>query len=71
VVVRRWAWGVLVGGDSGSRRLHAFRSLAVNRALVRVLTGYALFVLIEYSVWIAMLFFLRPGWRPLPTGGRR
>ena len=27
-----------MGGDSGGR-LHAFRSLAGNRALVRVLTG--------------------------------
>jgi len=46
----------LVGGDSGGR-LHAFRSLAGNRALVRVLAGYALFVLTEYSAWIAMLVF--------------
>jgi len=45
-----------VGSDSGSRR-HAFRSLAGNGALVRVLTGYLLFVLTEYSVWIAMLVF--------------
>jgi MFS family permease len=45
-----------VGGDSGGR-LHAFRSLAGNRALVRVLVGYALFVLTEYSVWIALLVF--------------
>ena len=45
-----------MGGDSG-RRLHAFRSLAGNRALVRVLTGYALFVLTEYSAWIAVLVF--------------
>jgi MFS family permease len=45
-----------VGGDSGGR-LHAFRSLAGNRALVRILAGYALFVLTEYSAWIAMLVF--------------
>jgi len=45
-----------VSSDSGSRR-HAFRSLAGNGALVRVLTGYLLFVLTEYSVWIAMLVF--------------
>ena len=45
-----------MGGDSGGR-LHAFRSLAGNRALVRVLAGYALFVLTEYSAWIAMLVF--------------
>ena len=47
---------LLVGGDSGGR-LHAFRSLAGNRALVRVLAGYALFVLTEYSAWIAVLVF--------------
>lgn len=45
-----------MGGSSGGR-LHAFRSLAGNRALVRVLAGYALFVLTEYSAWIAMLVF--------------
>ena len=45
-----------MGGDSGGR-LHAFRSLAGNRALVRVLAGYALFVLTEYAAWIAMLVF--------------
>jgi hypothetical protein len=56
VVVRRWALGVVVGSDSGSRR-HAFSSLAGNRALVRVLAGYGLFVLIEYSLWIAMLVY--------------
>jgi len=45
-----------MGGDSGGR-LHAFRSLAGNQALVRVLAGYAMFVLTEYSAWIAMLVF--------------
>ena len=45
-----------MGSDSGSRR-HAFRSLAGNRALLRVLAGYGLFVLTEYSVWIGMLVF--------------
>ena len=45
-----------MSSDSGSRR-HAFRSLAGNGALVRVLTGYLLFVLTEYSVWIAMLVY--------------
>jgi hypothetical protein len=38
-------------------RLGAFSSLAGNRALVRVLAGYALFILTEYSVWVAMLVF--------------
>ena len=33
------------------------RSLAGNRALERVLAGYALFVLTEYSAWIAVLVF--------------
>jgi len=45
-----------VGGDSGGR-LRAFRSLAGNRALVRILGRYAAFVLTEYSVWIAMLVY--------------
>jgi MFS family permease len=48
---------VLVGSDSGGRRLRAFRSLAGNRTLLRVLVGYALFILTEYSVWIAMLVY--------------
>src|SRR5512140_682718 len=46
-----------VGSDSGARRRHAFRSLAGNRALLRVLGGYALFTLNEYAVWIAMLVY--------------
>jgi len=46
-----------VGGESGVRRLRAFRSLAGNRALVRVVGAYALFILTEYSVWVAMLVF--------------
>jgi hypothetical protein len=45
---------VLVGSGSGGR-LQTFRSLARNRTLLRVLVGYSLFVLSEYSVWIAML----------------
>ena len=46
-----------MGSDSGGRRLQAFRSLAGNRTLLRVLVGYALFILTEYSVWIAMLVY--------------
>ncbi len=46
-----------MGGDSGGRRLHAFRSLAGNRALVRVLSGYALFILTECAVWLAMIIY--------------
>jgi len=46
-----------VGSSAGARRLHAFRSLADNKALMRALAAYALFVLAEYSVWIAMLVF--------------
>ena len=45
-----------MGSDSGGRR-HAFRSLTGNRALLRVLGGYALFTLNEYAVWIAMLVY--------------
>src|SRR5690242_19862761 len=39
------------------RSLGAFRELAGNRALQRVVGGYALFILTEYSVWIAMLVY--------------
>ena len=46
-----------MGSNAGARRLHAFRSLADNKALMRALAAYALFVLAEYSVWIAMLVF--------------
>ncbi len=35
----------------------AFRSLAGNTALLRVVGGYALFTLAEYSVWVAMLVY--------------
>ena len=38
-------------------RLGAFRALAGNRALRRVVAGYALFILTQYSVWIAMLVY--------------
>ncbi len=34
-----------------------FRALAANRALLRVAGAYGLFILTEYSVWIAMLVF--------------
>ena len=47
----------MVAGDSDARRLRAFRSLAGNRALLRVLGAYTLFILTEYSVWIAMLVY--------------
>jgi hypothetical protein len=40
-----------------SRRLGVFRALAGNRALRRVVGGYALFTLTEYAVWIAMLVY--------------
>src|SRR5438045_3825795 len=40
----------------GGRR-RAFRSLAGNRALTRVLAAYVLFVLTENAVWIAMLVY--------------
>jgi hypothetical protein len=38
-------------------RLGTFGALAGNGALRRVVAGYALFVLTEYSVWIAMLVY--------------
>ena len=45
-----------MSGDSGGR-LRAFRSLAGNGALVRILSAYAVFVLTECAAWIAMLVF--------------
>src|SRR5262249_53941095 len=49
--------GGAVDGDSPSRRLRTFRSLAGNRPLVRVVVAYALFIVTEYSVWLAMLVY--------------
>ena len=46
-----------MAGDSGERRLSAFRSLASSSALLRVLAAYVMFILTEYAVWIAMLVF--------------
>jgi hypothetical protein len=46
-----------VGGVSRARGWGAFRSLAGNKALVRVVGGYVLFFLTEYSVWVAMLVY--------------
>src|SRR5882724_10329788 len=46
-----------MGGDRSGRRRRAFSSLAGNRALLRVLAAYLLFILTEYAVWIAMLVF--------------
>jgi hypothetical protein len=43
--------------DKDSRRLAAFRTLAANGHLVRVLTGFALFTITELAVWIAMLVY--------------
>lgn len=39
------------------RRFGPFRALAGNGALRRVVGGYALFTLTEYSAWIAMLVY--------------
>ena len=39
------------------RRLGAFRALAASTPLRRVVGGYALFILTQYSVWIAMLVY--------------
>jgi hypothetical protein len=46
-----------VGGVSRARGRGAFRSLAGNRALVRVVGGYVLFTLTQNSVWVAMLVY--------------
>jgi len=40
-----------------TRRRGPFRSLAGNTALVRVVGGYVLFTLTQYSVWVAMLVY--------------
>jgi MFS family permease len=39
------------------QKTSVFRALAGNRGLRRVAGGYALFILTEYSVWIAMLVY--------------
>jgi Cyclic nucleotide-binding domain len=44
-------------GSSVAGQLSAFRSLTGNRALLRIMASYALFILTEYSVWVAMLVF--------------
>jgi hypothetical protein len=41
----------------GAHRFKVFRALSANRALRRVVGAYALFILTEYSVWIAMLVY--------------
>jgi MFS family permease len=46
-----------VGRISLARGRGPFRSLAGNKALLRVVGGYALFTLAEYSVWVAMLVY--------------
>ena len=46
-----------MGGFSRARGWGAFRSLAGNKALVRVVGGYVLFTLTQYSVWVAMLVY--------------
>jgi len=48
--------GGLVGDDSRTR-LRTFRSLAGNKPLLRVVVAYALFIVTEYSVWLAMLVY--------------
>jgi hypothetical protein len=50
------AEGWSLGGKAGTRR-SVFRALAGKKALIRVVAAYALFIVTEYSVWIAMLVF--------------
>ena len=47
----------LVRGVSRARGWGVFRSLAGNKALARVVGGYVLFTLAQYSVWVAMLVY--------------
>src|SRR5258708_17022570 len=51
------AGGGLVGCSPGGRGLGASGSLAGNRALLRVVAAYVMFILAENAVWIAMLVF--------------
>src|SRR5258705_2639627 len=53
----RTGGGGLVGGISLARGWGVFRSLAGNQALARVVGGYVLFTLTQYSVWVAMLVY--------------
>ena len=46
-----------MGGVSLARGRGAIRSLAGNKALMRVVGGYVLFTLTQYSVWVAMLVY--------------
>jgi Major Facilitator Superfamily/Cyclic nucleotide-binding domain len=46
-----------MGGISLGRGGRAYRSLAGNTALTRVVGGYALFTVTQYSVWVAMLVY--------------
>jgi len=45
-----------LGSKAGSRR-GVFRALLGNSALMRVVAAYSLFIVTEYSVWIAMLVY--------------
>ena len=45
-----------MAGEAGTR-LAPYRLLAANRPLARVVAAYALFILTEYAVWIAMLVY--------------
>lgn len=46
-----------LAGDPGAGRLRSLRSLAANGLVLRVAGAYGIFILTEYSVWIAMLIF--------------
>lgn len=46
-----------MGGISLARGWGVFRSLAGNQALARVVGGYVLFTVAQYSVWVAMLVY--------------
>jgi MFS family permease len=48
---------VPVKGADRARGRSEFRSLAGNKALMRMVGGYVLFTLTQYSVWVAMLVY--------------
>jgi len=55
-LLRNWGegwWEVFRWPAAGG----VFRSLAGNQALARVVGGYVLFTLTQYSVWVAMLVY--------------
>ena len=47
----------MAGNGSASRRLRTLGSLATNGSMLRVVAAYTLFLITEYSMWLAMLVY--------------